>query len=157
MLRLKISQLRTDILSGIHTYGVVHHNQYGSIYAYETDGFSPPLLLDDANVPSLLSAAYLGFKTPYDPDDHLLHSTRQFLLSTDNPLFYQSSSTHGIGSHHTPEHYIWPMSIIMEGLTDSSPENLNSVWKRLEDSHAGTFAMHESFRATDPRQFTRTW
>lgn len=49
------------------------------------------------------------------------------------------------------------MSIIMEGLTDPSPANLESVWKRLETSHAGTFAMHESFNVNEPKQFTRAW
>ena len=153
----QINQLRVDILSGIHTYGVFQHKQYGSIYAYETDGFSPPLLIDDANIPSLLSAVYLGFKTPNDPDDHLIHSTRQFILSNDNPFFRRSSFAHGIGSQHTPDDHIWPMSIIMEGLTNDSQENLDSVWKRLEISHAGTFAMHESFQVNDPRHFTRAW
>jgi meiotically up-regulated gene 157 (Mug157) protein len=49
------------------------------------------------------------------------------------------------------------MSIIMEGLTNNSQENLDYVWKRLEISHAGTFAMHESFNVNNPKEFTRTW
>ncbi len=49
------------------------------------------------------------------------------------------------------------MSIIMEGLTNHSQENLDHVWKRLEISHAGTFAMHESFNVNNPKEFTRTW
>jgi meiotically up-regulated gene 157 (Mug157) protein len=133
------------------------HEKYGQIYVYETDGFSPPLLLDDANVPSLLSASYLQFKTPYDPEDQLIKSTRQFILSSDNQLFYRGEHAHGIGSHHTPAQSVWPMSIIMEGLTNHSQENLDQVWKRLETSHAGTFAMHESFNVNNPQEFTRKW
>ncbi|CAF0988228.1 unnamed protein product [Adineta ricciae] len=153
----QIDQLHADILSGIHTYGVVQHATYGKIYAYETDGFSSPLLLDDANVPSLLSGAYLGFKTTYDPNDQILASTRKFVLSTDNSLFFQGEYASGIGSHHTQAQYVWPMAIIMEGFTNHSQANLDSVWKRLEASHAGTFAMHESFDVNNPKQFTRTW
>jgi meiotically up-regulated gene 157 (Mug157) protein len=49
------------------------------------------------------------------------------------------------------------MAIIMEGLTNNSQENLDHVWKRLEASHVGTFAMHESFNVNNPKEFTRTW
>jgi meiotically up-regulated gene 157 (Mug157) protein len=49
------------------------------------------------------------------------------------------------------------MSIIMEGLTNNTKTVLDSVWQRLETSHAGTFAMHESFDVNNPKQFTRTW
>ncbi|CAF3898861.1 unnamed protein product [Rotaria sp. Silwood2] len=153
----QINQLRIDILSGIHTYGIVNRDKYGQIYAYETDGFSQSLLLDDANVPSLLSASYLGFKTPYDPQDQLITSTRNFILSKDNRLFYQGQYAYGIGSHHTEVHNVWPMSIIMEGLTNTTKKNLDSVWQRLEVSHAGTFSMHESFNVNNPKHFTRQW
>lgn len=154
---MQIKQLYIDILSGIHTYGIVNHDKYGQIYAYETDGFSQSLLIDDANVPSLLSASYLGFKTPYDPQDKLLTSTRSFILSNNNRLFYQGLIAHGIGSHHTPSEYVWPMAIIMEGLTDNSEKILDSVWQRLEASHANTFAMHESFNVNNPKEFSRQW
>ncbi|CAF1289345.1 unnamed protein product [Adineta steineri] len=153
----QIDQLRADILSGINTYGIVKHEKYGQIYAYETDGFSQTLLIDDANVPSLLSAAYFNFETPYDPHDELIISTRKFILSKDNPLFYEGQHATGIGSHHTQSHYVWPMSIIMEGLTNHSEKNLDSVWKRLEASHAETFAMHESFNVNNPKEFSRAW
>jgi meiotically up-regulated gene 157 (Mug157) protein len=150
-----------DILSGINTYGIVHHEHYGKIYAYEADGFSGYLLLDDANIPSLLSASYLGFKTPYDPMNKILQSTRRFILSKNNSLFFQGKYASGIGSEHTQKQFVWPMSIIMEGLTlmiDNKTKNdLDSVWQRLELSHVNTFSMHESFNVDNPKQFTRHW
>ncbi|CAF1071119.1 unnamed protein product [Rotaria sp. Silwood1] len=157
----QISQLHEDILSGINKYGVVNHEKYGKIYAFETNGFSQHLLIDDANVPSLLSASYLGFKTPHDPANQLIQSTRQFVLSVDNPFFFQGKFAWGIGSQHTQKNYVWPMAIIMEGLTNNIANNtikdLDSVWQRLEASHADTFAMHESFNVDSPSQFTRKW
>ena len=154
-------QLRADILAGIHTYGVVNDQNGEQIYAFETDGFSQHLLLDDANVPSLLSAAYLGFKTPYDPQDRLLQATRRFVLSSRNPLFFKGTNGSGVGSDHTEKGHVWPMSIVMEGFTahmeNTTNENLDSVWKRVEASHAGTFSMHESFDVNDPTVFTRKW
>ena len=153
--------MHADILAGIHTYGVVTDQTGEQMYAFETNGFSQHLLLDDANVPSLLSAAYLGFKTPYDPHDRLLRATRRFILSTRNRLFFKGANGSGVGSDHTEKGSVWPMSIIMEGfsahLEDAANENLDSVWRRLEGSHADTFSMHESFDVNDPRVFTRKW
>ncbi len=118
-------------------------------------------MIDDANVPSLLSASYLGFKTPYDPSNKLIQSTRRFILSKNNPFFCQGTYASGIGSNHTPEEFVWPMAIIMEGLTltidNNTKHDLDYVWKRLEISHVDTFSMHESFDVDDPRLFTRHW
>ncbi|CAF0847970.1 unnamed protein product [Adineta steineri] len=157
----QIAQLRADILSGLNTYGVTDHPKYGKIYAYETDGFFKYLLVDDANVPSLLSASYFDFKTPYDPSNKLIQSTRQFVLSKNNTLFFEGKYASGIGSQHTQARYVWPMAIIMEGLTmiidNKTKIDLDYVWERLEVSHADTFAMHESFNVDNPKQFSRPW
>jgi len=91
----------------------------------------------------------------------LIQSTRRFILSKDNPLFYEGKSVSGIGSEHTQKNFVWPMSIIMEGLTlvinNSTKKDLDYVWKRLEISHVDTFAMHESFNVNRPKNFTRKW
>ncbi len=91
----------------------------------------------------------------------ILQSTRQFILSNDNSLFFQGKFAYGIGSEHTTKQFVWPMSIIMEGLTlmldNHTKYDLDSVWKRLELSHVETFSMHESFNVDDPKQFTRRW
>jgi meiotically up-regulated gene 157 (Mug157) protein len=139
----------------------VNHKQYGKIYAYETDGFSQHLMIDDANIPSLLSAPYLGFRTAYDPSNKLIESTRRFILSKDNPLFYEGTYASGIGSEHGKNKLVWPMSIIMEGMTliiDNNTKNdLDYVWKRLEIGHPNTVSMRESFHVDDPTEFTREW
>ena len=51
---------------------------FGNIYAYEVDGFGNAIFMDDANVPSLMSLAYLGAHKPLDP---IYKNTRKFLLS----------------------------------------------------------------------------
>ena len=74
--------------TGIRTYGRVEHPHYGRIYAYETDGFGNHLLMDDANVPSLLSIPYLGYRPVDDPD---YQRTRAFVLSRDNPYYVEQA------------------------------------------------------------------
>ena len=92
------ASLREEIDRGIQQYGIVTHPRHGEIYAYEVDGLGNHVLMDDANVPSLLSIPYLGYRRHDDP---LYLQTRQFLLSADNPFFFSGLHARGIGSPHT--------------------------------------------------------
>jgi meiotically up-regulated gene 157 (Mug157) protein len=54
--------LAGEIDEGIRKHGVVQRPELGgTVYAYEVDGFGNANMMDDANVPSLLSMPYLGF------------------------------------------------------------------------------------------------
>ena len=53
--------LRDEVQRGIQTYGLVLVPKYGYIYAYEVDGLGHAILTDDANIPSLLAAPYIGY------------------------------------------------------------------------------------------------
>ena len=48
-------------------YGIIRHEEFGEIFAYEVDGMDNYVLMDDANVPSLLSIPYLGYASADDP------------------------------------------------------------------------------------------
>jgi meiotically up-regulated gene 157 (Mug157) protein len=146
--------LRADIDFGIQTYGTVEHPRFGRIYAYETDGFGNYRLLDDANVPSLLSMPYLGYRPRTDP---LYANTRRFVLSRENPYYYEGHVARGIGSPHTPAGHIWPMSLVMQGMTSADPAEQRDVLRILVASTAGTRLMHESFSCEDPQESTRPW
>jgi meiotically up-regulated gene 157 (Mug157) protein len=148
------NELRTQINHGIQTYGIVHHPKYGKIYAYETDGMGNYNLMDDANVPSLLSIPYIGYAAADDP---VYLNTRRFVLSEDNPYFYRGRAAEGIGSPHTPAPYIWPISLTMQALTSTSDEEKMSLLGMLQATDAGTSYMHEGFHADDPSQYTRPW
>ncbi len=65
-------------------YAVAEHLDFGKIYAYEVDGFGNKVFMDDANVPSLMSLAYLDKNLAADP---LYLNTRRFLLSDTNLIF----------------------------------------------------------------------
>ena len=96
-------KLSDEIENGINKFAVVDHEKYGKIYAYEVDGRGNALLMDDANVPSLLSIPYIEYRTY---DDEIYQNTRKFILSKDNPYYYEGKDARGIGSAHTPENYM---------------------------------------------------
>jgi len=153
----KAGKLSAEINNAIYTHGVVTHPKYGKIFAYEVDGYGNAYLIDDANVPSLLSLPYLGFCSPSDP---VYRNTRSFILSSDNPYYFPSSIgplPGGIGGPHIGPNYIWPMSIIVQGLTSTSDDETKACLEMLKKTTAGTGFMHESFNKDNAGSYTRAW
>ncbi|MEA2689985.1 MAG: uncharacterized protein QOJ39_1577 [Candidatus Eremiobacteraeota bacterium] len=144
--------LRDEVQTGIQTWGVIFRSDYGYIYAYEVDGFGNALLMDDANVPSLLSAPYIGYGTS---NSFVYRNTRKFLLSKDNPTYYVGKYARGIGSQHTSDNMVWPIAILMQGFTASSDPERKEVLRQLLASDPGDHLLHESFNPDDPTKFTR--
>ena len=146
--------LAAQIEEAIKAYGIVEHPLYGKMYAYETDGLGHYNLMDDANVPSLLSLPYLGYCSE---DDLLYASTRKFVLSDANPYYFKGRAAQGVGSPHTPKGYIWPIALCMQALTSTESAEVLNCLHLLTTTHADTFFMHESFEPNDPGNFTRPW
>lgn len=78
------TDLAEEVETALQKYATYNHPKYGTIYAFEVDGFGNHLLMDDANVPSLLAMAYLG---DVDINDPIYQNTRRFVWSKDNPYF----------------------------------------------------------------------
>ena len=150
----KIRNLREEIEYGIRTYGTYLHPKYGRIFACETDGLGNYVLADDANVPSLLSAPYLGY---CDVNDPVYVNTRKFILSSDNPFFFSGKEGAGVGSPHTPKNFIWHIALSMQGLTSTDPEEIKALIDLFVATDADTGYMHEGFNADDASDFTRPW
>jgi uncharacterized protein len=147
-------KLEDQIKQGIEAYGIIEHPKFGSIFAYEVDGFGGVHLMDDANVPSLLSIPYLGYTVESDPT---YQRTRSFILSEENPYFYAGKEAKGVGSPHTPESYIWPIALAVQGLTASTQEEKIHILDVLAVTDGGTGLIHEGFHVDDSTKFTRPW
>lgn len=147
-------EFANEVEAAVKKYAIVKHPKYGKIYAFETDGFGNELLMDDANIPSLLALPYLGCMPVKDP---IYQNTREFVWSLDNPYFFKGTAAEGIGGPHIGYDMIWPMSIIMKAQTASSDEEIRWCLRTLRDTDAGTGFMHESFNMDDPDEFTRSW
>ncbi|MDR0994888.1 MAG: glycoside hydrolase family 125 protein [Tannerella sp.] len=146
--------LATAVEAAVKKYGIVHHPEYGDVYAYEVDGYGNFLCMDDANVPNLLGLPYLGCVGTSDP---VYQNTRRLVLSSGNPYFFKGKVAEGIGGPHVGFGYIWPMSLIMRADTSVDKEEIAYCIRTLRDTDAGTGFMHESFYMDDASKFTRSW
>ncbi len=147
-------KLASEVEKAIYKHAVYKHPKYGAIFAYEVDGFGNHALMDDANVPSLLSLAYLG---DVSATDKIYRNTRRFVWSEDNPYFFRGTAAEGIGGPHVGYDMIWPMSILMKAFTSTDEKELRWCLETLMNTDANTGFMHESFHKDDPARFTRPW
>lgn len=151
------SWLRTmsaGINRGIETHGVVNGGKYGKIYAYEVDGYGSANVMDDPNVPSLLSAPFLAYTTTRDP---IYRNTRAKILSSDNPYYAWGPVISGVGSPHTLPGKPWPMALIMTILTSDDDDEILENLRMLIRSTDGFGLMHESVDARNAGVWSRQW
>jgi meiotically up-regulated gene 157 (Mug157) protein len=98
----RLRSLSERIAKGIWEHGVVHHKTYGDVFAFEVDGYGSSVLMDDANLPSLLSLPLLGF---VKQDDKTYQNTRKMILAKNgNPYYLTGSAFRGIGGPHSMSH-----------------------------------------------------
>lgn len=147
-------ELASEVEEALKKHATYEHPEFGTIYSYEVDGFGNRLLMDDANVPSLLAMPYLG---DVDVDDPIYQNTRRFVWSTSNPYFFRGSAGEGIGGPHVGYDMAWPMSIMMKAFTSQDDAEIKWCIELLMKTDAGTGFMHESFDVNDPQHFTREW
>lgn len=148
-------KLAKEIDRGIKEWGQVRHPEFGEVYAYEVDGFGSSCIMDDPNVPSLLSLPYLGYCATSDP---VYQNTRKLVLSSWNSFYASGEVACGITSPHVGvcDHF-WPMATIVQAITTDNEEEIVQCLKMLKQTHAGTYAIHESVDVDNPHKFTRHW
>ncbi|MCO6460976.1 MAG: glycoside hydrolase family 125 protein [Saprospiraceae bacterium] len=146
--------LADEVKSALDEYATAHHKHFGEVFAFEVNGYGSHNLMDDANVPSLLSLPYLDAM----PADHPIYiNTRKYILSEENPFFFKGKAGWGIGGPHTGMDMIWPIGITMRGLTSGDDAEIKSCIVQLIKTHGGTGFMHESFHKDNASNFTRKW
>ena len=146
--------LADEVEMALKRYATYNHPEFGTIYAFEVDGVGNHLLMDDANVPSLLAMPYLG---DVDVNDPIYQNTRRFVWSDSNPYFFSGKAGEGIGGPHIGYDMVWPMSIMMKAFTSRDDAEIKTCIKMLMDTDAGTGFMRESFHKDDAANFTRPW
>jgi uncharacterized protein len=146
--------LAKEVAEALKKHAVTTHPSFGKVYAYEVNGYGSYNLMDDANVPSLLSLPYLGAMKNTDP---VYINTRKLLLSGHNPFFFKGKAGEGIGGPHVGVDMIWPLSIVIRGLTSGNEAEIKECLNLLQKTHGDTGFMHEAFHKDDAKKFTRKW
>ncbi|EPI01527.1 hypothetical protein D920_00428 [Enterococcus faecalis 13-SD-W-01] len=153
-LKQKAVQLKEEIQKGIQNHAFTKNSQGETVYAYEVDGLGSASIMDDSNIPNLISAPYLGY---IESNDEQYLQTRKTLLSKENPYYYSGKYASGIGSSHTPENFVWPIAMAVEGLTSNDKKEKERILNQLTAIDAGTNLMHEGVNVDDPNEYTREW
>ena len=150
----KCTALANQVETALKRHATYNHTEFGTIYAFEVDGFGNHHLMDDANVPSLQAMPYLD---EMDVNDPIYQNTRRFVWSKSNPYFFKGASGEGIGGPHIGYDYAWPMSIMMRAFTSTDDQEIKECITQLINTDANTGFMHESFNVHNSDKFTRKW
>ncbi|KAI1502126.1 hypothetical protein F5X99DRAFT_168374 [Biscogniauxia marginata] len=150
----RMDDFAAAVRAGVDEHGKVRHAVFGEIYAYEIDGFGSSSLMDDANVPSLLSAPVLDF---VDAADETYANTRRFVLSTWNPYYMHGPVLNGTGGPHVGPGKAWPMSIITQLLTSDDDDEIVAGLRMLVSSTDRLGLIHESVDTFNAADWTRQW
>lgn len=142
------------LAQAIWTHGVVPHAQYGQVFAFEVDGYGSHILMDDANLPSLLSLPLLGFTTADNP---VYQNTRRMILSKHgNPYFLTGSAFRGIGGPHVGLTSAWPMSVLVQAMTSNDDAEIKTCLASVKNvSMRGV--VHESVNVDEGDLYSRSW
>lgn len=149
----RMSSLSSSLRDSIEAYGTVTHPKFGKIYAFEVDGFGSSNIMDDANIPSLLSAPFIGYK--YDSQTY--SNTRSLVLSASNSYFMRGPVINAVGGPHQGPGMAWPMASIMRIFTTQNDDEIVNELRQIVSSTDGLGLIHESINTFNASDWTRQW
>ncbi|KAI4244087.1 MAG: hypothetical protein L6R42_010545, partial [Xanthoria sp. 1 TBL-2021] len=155
-LNQRMRTMAAEIRAGIAKHGIIHHHLFGPIFAFEVDGYGSHNLMDDANLPSLLSAAFTGYVSPRD---EVYLNTRLFALSEQNPYWAHGPVFNAIGGPHLGPGRGWPLASIVRVMTsaDGTGEEAKAEIMAILNTTDGLGLIHESIYSHDVKQWSRHW
>jgi uncharacterized protein len=176
-LTLAMREQALGIRTGIDRDAIVHHREFGEIFAYEVDGFGSSNLMDDANIPSLLAMPLWNytrseFAIPRPIEGEKAHdyaavyqNTRRFILSDSNPYWSKGPVLSAVGGPHLGPGRGWPMAATVAALTAYEPisgsedaeAEIEVQLQQILSSTAGSGVIHETVSGHSENLWTRAW
>ncbi|GKT98081.1 unnamed protein product [Fusarium langsethiae] len=150
----KMEAMASGIEYGINEHAIIQHPVYGEMYAYEIDGFGSYSLMDDANLPSLLSIPHMGYKPA---SQHVYDNTRAFVLSPSNPYYARGPVLNATGGPHLGPGMAWPMGLTVQLLTSDDDDEIVDGIRQLMNSTSGLGLIHETVNSFNEKHWTRSW
>jgi meiotically up-regulated gene 157 (Mug157) protein len=141
-----------SIEKGIWEHAVVETKKYGEVFAFEVDGYGSHILMDDANLPSLLALPLMGF---VDRDNKVYQNTRKMILErTGNPYCLVGKAFAGVGGPHVGLQHAWPMSRLVQAMTSNNDDEIKQVLIDVRDT-SKLGLIHESVNVNRASDYTR--
>ncbi|KAF1937706.1 hypothetical protein EJ02DRAFT_385138 [Clathrospora elynae] len=142
------------IAKGVWDHGVVTHKKYGKVFAFEVDGYGSSIVMDDANLPSLLALPLLGFT---DANNQIYKSTRKMILEKNgNPYYLTGKEFSGIGGPHVGLQNAWPMSVLVQAMTSDDDDEIMKCLSAVKNVSRNGL-IHESVLVDLATGYTRSW
>ena len=147
--------LSAGLRAAIEAHGIITHPiTKQQVYAYEIDGYGAQNLMDDANIPSLLSAPLYGY---LNASSGTYQSTRSLLLSPANPYYQHGPVISSVGGPHDSFGFAWPMAAIVRILTSEDDDEIRGTLRGIVNSTDGLGLIHESINTFNVSDWTRQW
>lgn len=128
------------------------HKKYGEVFAFEVDGYGSAMLMDDANIPSLLALPLLGF---CDAENKIYQNTRRMILDkAGNPYYLTGPTFEGIGGPHIGLQHAWPMSRLVQAMTSNDDQEIKDALNAVKGS-SKLGLVHESINVERATDYTR--
>jgi hypothetical protein len=150
----KLKNISDSVKNSIYKNGIFIDENNKKYFSFEVDGFGNFYFMDEPGFPSLLSLPFFEF---INNDDEIYINTRNKILSERNPYYIKGKFGEGISSSHGNRNFIWPLFIIMRGLTSKNKEEIENCLNLLIISAESTGFIHESFDINDVNNYTRDW
>lgn len=159
-LAAQMTALSESVRAAVEAHGVTTDPNSGAdVYAYEIDGFGSAAVMDDANIPSILSAPFLGY---LNASDETYQNTRAVILGeagglNGNPYFMRGPVINAVGGPHNGPGYAWPMASIVRILTSDDEAEITAALREIVSSTDGLGVIHESINSFNQSDWTRQW